>query len=654
MDSVPECMEYVEQTAEYFPKRVMRTKLLNFVIEKIMKVPAFYSGSRAEGISCVSSDTDFMYEAQDIITRSREGTNWFRDNDTLVSVVLDMIDVHSGYTKVKILDGNWHDSSEFALYGNGVRSLCQQGSMYLSNRLVTEYWSTRLPNIFPNHGMRPDTFLHGPCISTKYDSKSKVAEIDTMLCLKCEWPEVAKEWIKRDRKFNWPTQEMVNEIKKTGCNLVPVGYANSCTKELEWRFSFSKAECVLIWSFNATQVACIDFMKLYFDYFITPRFPDLFPSYFIKTSLFYLIEETDSNFWQPNNLLVCLDRLLLNVMSCLDQKRIRNYFIPENNMMDAKSPEELAKLHEELKIYWDNGEGKWLRLIKAKLSEIDKNEIYVHHILINGLTMSRHLIYNTMAGLNLTDWKEKTIQTISDLKRFSEQGTLPDVCNILSQEFEALLTMYSFYLSRLDGNIKWIHSMDNIKHVEETLRNCAKLSHSTGILQLAIFYFCLERYSDALVVVQQVQERYTSQVVHYNFWGRHKTPRDRDYPQTMQRPSLEQTMQNYISLDFVLLPCLSRLYPDTIQDMLRDGRILFIHPLFFALYLQFCCVYMMGDVEKCEETVQKMQFFVTQNIDLLRKTRDFLIVDLTTSCLRFVRTHKYSEDYFNETMKSLI
>ncbi|KAL3881792.1 hypothetical protein ACJMK2_028184 [Sinanodonta woodiana] len=654
MDIVPECMEYVKHTAEYFPKRVMRTKLLNFVLEKITKVPVFYSGSRAEGIPCVSSDTDFMYEVKAVSPGSHEGENRFGDEEENVSVVLDLTDVHPGYTKVRILNGSWQDSSEFALYGNGLRSLCKLGTSYLSNMLVSEYWSTRLPNIFPNHGMRQETFLHGPCISTKYDSKSKVAEIDTMLCWKCEWPEVANEWVERDRKFNWPTQEIVNEIKKTGCNLVPVGYANSGTKELEWRFSFSKAEWVIIWSFNATQIACIDIMKLLFDNCISPKFPDLFPSYFIKTTMFWLIEETDCNFWKPQNLFVCLDKLLLNIISCLDQKRIRNYFIPENNMMDAKSPEELAKLHEELKICWDNGEEKWLRLIKENLSTIDKNEIYFHHILINGLTISRHLIYTTMQSLNLTDWKEKTKQTIRDLKRCGENGTLPDACNILSQEFEALLTIYSFYSSRFDGNMEFILSTENIKHVEETLRNCAKLSHSTGILQLAIFYFCLERYPDALQVVQQVQKKYTSQVVHYQFWERHKTPRDHDYPQAMQRPSLEQTMQNYISLDFVLLPCLSRLYPDMIQEKLRDGRILFIHPLFFAIHLQFCCFCMMGDVEKCEETVQKMQIFVKQNIDLLRKTRDFTIVDLTTSCLRIVRTDKHSEDYFNETMKSLI
>ncbi|KAK3602965.1 hypothetical protein CHS0354_016773 [Potamilus streckersoni] len=652
MDVAHECTEYVQQTAEYFQKRVMRTKLLNFVIEKIMKIPAFYSGSRAEGVSCVSSDTDFMYEAQAILASSHKEEDRFTDNNKTVSVILDMIDVHPGYTKVKILDGNWHDSSEFALYGNGVRSLCQLGSIYLSNILATEYWSTRLPNIFPNHGLRPETFLHGPCISTKYTSESKVAEIDTMLCIKCEWPEVAKEWVERARKFKWPTQEMIDEIKKTGCNLVPVGHVYSCTKELEWRLSFSKVECLLIWSFNGTQVACLDFMKLFFDYSITPRFPELFPSYFIKTAMFWLIEETDSNFWQPQNLPVCLDKLLLNLMSCLDQKCIRNYFIPENNMMDAKSSEELAKLHEELRIYWGKGGGKWLTLIKGKLSEIDKNEIYCHHILINGLTMSRHLIYNTMQGLNLTDWKEKTMQIISDLKSCGEKGTLPDVCYILSKELEAVLSMHSLYASRFNG--KLIYSTDNIEIVEATLKSCAKLSHSTGMLQLAIFYFCLERYSDALTVVQQIEEIYTSQVVHYHFWGRNKTPKDRNYPQARQRPTLEQTMQNYISLDLVLLPCLSPLYPDMIQEKLREGRILFVHPLFFALYLQFCCVYMMGNGMKCEETVEKMQTFVAENIDLLKKTRDFSIVNLTTSCLRIVRTPEYSENYFNDTIKALI
>ncbi|KAK3602971.1 hypothetical protein CHS0354_016781 [Potamilus streckersoni] len=658
-----ESVEYVKQTMEYSRKRAIRTKLVNFVINKIWKVPIFYSESRAEGISSVQSDTDFMFEADGIFTLSNEGQIGLKSDTSVVYVVMDTHEVHSGYTRIQIMEGDWNDLSEFASSGDGLRSLCKtfgnHNSKYLSNILVKQFWETRMKSVIPRQGLKNEISSHGPSTVIRYAADKDVVEVDTLICLRGEWPEVAKEWLERKRNFNWPTKELIEEIKAIGCNLVPIGHRLSHGKELEleWRISFSKAECLLIWSLNGTQTACIECMRLFFQVFISPKFPDLFSSYFIKTAMFWLIEETDSTFWQPLNILACLDRLLSKLITCVEEKCIQNFFIPKNNMLDAKaveSKELLDVLRIELTRHDVTGEEKWRMLIKEKLLQMDKNDIYYYHILINSLSVSRHFIYNSIRSSNIKDSKDMLMQGIQELKCCNDKDMFSDVCKQLQHELEAILSIVTFCESQSDSGTDRILSPNDTKWVEETLNKYTELSHSTGKLLLCTFYFYIERYQEALAITEDVQTRYTSQVVHYTFWNRSKTPRDDHYPQITPRPTLNETLKNYIALDVVLLPCLSRLFRATIQEKLYSRDALFIHPLFYAFFVRFHCFYRMQNAAECEAVLNKMQTFVAENMDVLKTTQDFNILHLGDSCHQLLKKHTESGNYFKKTIKSLL
>lgn len=64
--------------------------------------------------------------------------------------------------------------------------------------------------------------------------------VDAILCP--VWPEEAREWIKRERRYGWPSNVLIESVVKSGCFLVPKPHQNNAGDDGEWRISFSKAD----------------------------------------------------------------------------------------------------------------------------------------------------------------------------------------------------------------------------------------------------------------------------------------------------------------------------------------------------------------------------------------------------------------------------
>ncbi|KAK3592632.1 hypothetical protein CHS0354_034706 [Potamilus streckersoni] len=151
------------------------------------------------------------------------------------------------------------------------------------------------------------------------------------------WPYHASEWLTRIRRHNWPSQKTIDLIQQTGALLVPVGHKHSPEKHLEWRLSISFGEKLLVWLFNSTQYKCYILLKIINKSFIKPIVgDDVLSSYHCKTCIFYLIESTPTDMWQPENLLICLELCLRLLYSWIEAETCPNYFIPDENMFQCK------------------------------------------------------------------------------------------------------------------------------------------------------------------------------------------------------------------------------------------------------------------------------------------------------------------------------
>jgi len=153
------------------------------------------------------------------------------------------------------------------------------------------------------------------------------------------WPKQAIEWIMRPRSNGCPSKSIIKKVINYGCDFVQV--AHPLSKEArqpdanEWRFSFSKAEVLIIRSWSTPQR--IHYRTLWLIFKTMSRTfgerPALCTFYF-KTLMLWACENKPPKFWTDNLITDSICQLLAEMIDWLSLQFIPNYFIPDNNMMD--------------------------------------------------------------------------------------------------------------------------------------------------------------------------------------------------------------------------------------------------------------------------------------------------------------------------------
>lgn len=182
----------------------------------------------------------------------------------------------------------------------------------------------------------PADELHGP--AETIIARPREFAADFVQAFRCnEWPKSASGWFTRRRQYNWPPENLIEEMKSLGFFVVPVGHPKSHEKDKEWRISLSLQERKLMQSLNTTQFKCYVLMKLIKKDIVGHMLTEpSITSYHLKTCLFYTIEETSSHFWKPTNLLRCLRKCLSKMYEWCRSKCCPNYFIPAENMFEGR------------------------------------------------------------------------------------------------------------------------------------------------------------------------------------------------------------------------------------------------------------------------------------------------------------------------------
>ncbi|XP_063406540.1 uncharacterized protein LOC134690497 [Mytilus trossulus] len=183
---------------------------------------------------------------------------------------------------------------------------------------------------FREHLFTTGMIIHGPCLSDP-DGTCEVA-----YSFRCkEWITSAQPWIYRPRS-TWPDNKLVMSIVQNGVLLVPIGNKHSPNENLEWRISFSIAEKQLIYSFSHTQLLCYALLKIILTDIIKPKHGDLICSYFLKTIMFWLSEESCPSEWKPESIIFCFLKCLRRLTYCIENKTCLHYFIPDYNLFEDR------------------------------------------------------------------------------------------------------------------------------------------------------------------------------------------------------------------------------------------------------------------------------------------------------------------------------
>ena len=117
----------------------------------------------------------------------------------------------------------------------------------------------------------------------------------------------AAEWVTRIRTSNSPSKTTVKTVVRYGCDFVYKAYAGSnkhCDNdEHEWRFSFSKAELIIIEKWTRSQRIIYRTFHLLCKIIKGKRENSSLCTYYFKTLMLWATEKQPPEFWDIDNLI---------------------------------------------------------------------------------------------------------------------------------------------------------------------------------------------------------------------------------------------------------------------------------------------------------------------------------------------------------------
>ena len=226
----------------------------------------------------------------------------------------------------------------------------------------------------------------GPASTVRWNMSTlpnyvNLGSLDNVFALHCpSWPTEASTWLRRERKFGFPSADVIKAILDYGVDVVPKprkvdrpSPASSFRTGFLWRLSFSIPELMLINSWNDAQRVCYRYAKTLLKGNLSHL--DI-PSYCGLNIMFWLIEETDSGLWIDLQLVTCLKMFFQKLERCCMEGFCSHYFVPENNLFSEIPRDKLLKgsracraIRDELYAYLWLDEGIWCYLKGVRQSK---------------------------------------------------------------------------------------------------------------------------------------------------------------------------------------------------------------------------------------------------------------------------------------------
>ena len=146
------------------------------------------------------------------------------------------------------------------------------------------------------------------------------------------WPQVALEWIKRERK--WPSTDIVHKVVQDGFHLVVKPPKKGGNPECDFRISFSHAEYLLSQELNEVQRDCYRCLKKYHRAYLS-KDPKGLVTFHLKNLFLQTIEETGAEMWTESNRAECMMQLLRNLLEALVTRNLRHFFVRSYNLFSV-------------------------------------------------------------------------------------------------------------------------------------------------------------------------------------------------------------------------------------------------------------------------------------------------------------------------------
>ncbi|XP_052079362.1 uncharacterized protein LOC127717660 [Mytilus californianus] len=467
---------------------------------------------------------------------------------------------------------------------------------------------------------------HGPCL-TSFDD-----QLDKVVCLKCDqWLFQTQPWIRRPRTA-WPSPEIISKIISCGVLFVPIGCKGSANENLEWRISFSVAEKFLIYSFNHTQFLCYGLLKILLKEIVEKHedLKGLLCSYFLKTLMFWMSEETDPNLWRPDNMIPCFMACLQRLLYCVRYSILLHFFISDNNFFYSR---------------FNAMNKKKLETILSNLYERGIN-CFASSDTLKDYQSQYYKVTHLLTRLNF-----KTFELFVDLSNLKKIHILYHCLH--HSRTGSCQSLFALYLSKscwfVPHASNYLYTCYNSENKHQYSKYKYDLSHLligvhsdavTGWLTLASYFYVKKNYVASLRLINYALQKYTDEKI---FTGSGFTKYELTFIQKhvlnlMKTEKLYSVLRS-LRIETLTFGPKSSIIPQELQLDVTKSRTCY-SSLPFAYFLGFLCNYHLHDITSYRRYLQQL---------ILTKTKDSIHVNLyrvNTAIMCGVAHQLIGEAYF--------
>ena len=545
------------------------------------------SGSFGEGLEMKGSDMDLMYVFSNV--HVYEDINKVRLNSRETSFVIDMDDCKPGFTHLRLVQ--WY-------HANILRWCKQIGhSSYLSNELLKNELLSKSQQLGGSH------YVHGPCVSDKDDL------VDTALCFHSrQWILPAHKWVTRPNT-SWPSSELKSKIIDHGILFVPIGCKGSKNEDIEWRFSFSVSEKLLIYSFTHVQLICYALMKILLKDLIDSDddCKGLLCSYYIKNIIFWVSEELPLSLWRPENLIYCFMSCFERLLYCVEYSMCPHYFIPEINMFENKiEGHERQVLLGRLNVLYSYG---WRCILMSK--QLSEYRVSTHSRVVASderVEYIKHIFCTKCVHLPLVETGRMS------LPRYCQSSKLQSYFHY----FMSLKYNYSAQQISVGGRNRNKTQYNQYRTCLSYLLYSLHHDSVSGWLMLASFYYRMKHYNTAINIATYAVSKFTTEKV-YDPENLSNEQYALMKTKTIQSMIITRVIQLLLVRGIYFIPQ-STLIPEELElEVVNDVHSL--PPVVYSHFLCFLCYYHLNNINQCYNALADLQltisedYFISDNIE---------------------------------------
>lgn len=599
-----------------------------------------YAGSYREGFRLPSSDLDYILlclQEKKLIDISEIKIITGQQKDLYP---IECSTLTPGYAKLRSSTLKFIESC-----------IIENGKYYLSSSFCRKTWVEALNTSAQKNGLW--CFEHGPCCTfIKVDH-----ERDLAVCLKFDfWPDVARPWVQRCNQKGWPSEIQVEQIVKSGFYVAAIG---GCSEnDTEWRISFSEAELKIIYSFNHCQFLCYGLLKLFIREVINKENSNSpLCSYFLKTALFWVIQNDKTLLWTPGNFLHCFWNSFKLLIHQVYTGNCPHFFIPENNLFREKVIGHTQSLlfNQMYDLYNEGADQCILKcpsmlphlgvafLDKSRKFETDEKHIWT----ISWLEMCFYKGLGEIEMDNVFCPKDLTL-ILDKIERLLKYSLNPYRTVII--QYITARTLHRIAMSIQDRVENSFSNNKDMYRSKKTAISLLKLSYSIGnvseILYLAMYYYRNRHFKESISCLNRMMLKMRAPYTFFFFPSNHD-----DYKRALDGMSLTNKMKKAFIDSIKFKHVCTYIHELALEQKTTRVKLLYISPLVMLLMLLILNYHKLGD------SIKSLQYLQTLNILLHSDDKEYIYIyhkDLSWQILGICQqTCGYHVDALRSYLRSL-